>query len=425
MVQMSRKEERKMRKHLSCVAVLVVMGFVALGSQYNENPSPANLAARRLFRERAYGLFIHYGLFSVSGVGECQCRQDCIPPEKYIAERLPFFKPKADCVDEWIRLAKDAGMNYIVLTTRHLEGYFLGDRFLKEYADKVRASGLGVGFYFSVPDYQDPGYGAGPREDRAGWDRYVAKTKALLLHLMKDFGRIDYLFYDGCPPPSEWNVREVNAEIRRLQPQILMTRCGEDEDFLSCEQHSGGGHELWESCYTLNNTWGYGKYDTQWKEPWKLAWMFFTMRHNGGNLLLNVGPMADGTVQEEAASRLRALGRWVKANAAAIYDVTPHPFDYKPQELIAGDAKDPTVVYLLPSRVWSRPEKVVRTIGNKVLSVTRVDNGKVFDFVQDEKEHLLVIRNPDPLLDGEMPYILKLKLDGKPFSIRNRQLPQF
>lgn len=393
---------------------------------YNENPTKENLAARELFRQRAFGLFIHYGPYSVSGNGEWQMFQDAIEPEEYFAERLPRFKPKAGCVDEWIRLAKDTGMRYVVMTTRHHDGYWLGDDFIREYTTKVREAGLGVGVYFSVTDWCDPGFRAGNKKDPEGWKRFVGKAHRLLKHLMSDFGKIEYLFYDGCPPPDEWDLAGINAEMRRLQPHLLICRGHKDCDFKSCEGNVAfDGAPLWEACYTFNDSWGYNKNDFNFKPIHKTASMFFSMRHNGGNFLLNVGPMADGTVQPEAAERLRELGKWVRANEEAIFDVVPHPFSYAPRELTVGSRTTPSVVYWMDYR--PRPGRTVIGIGNKVRRMSYLDNGEEIAFRQDVSgvTPRLILPDARPSAPGAMPRIVKIELDGAPNGVfSDRVMPK-
>lgn len=177
--------------------------------------NPEVKAAKERFFKWGWGLFVHYGLYSAKGEGEWLMHDERIDPKAYYAELLPRFKPKAGCIDEWIALAKDAGMKYVVLTTRHHEGYWLGDGFIREYTSKVRAAGLGVGVYYSVADWSDPDYRGGPG-DQVAWKRFVAKAHAQLRHLMTDFGEIQYLFYDGCPSPTAWDGYAINAELRRL-----------------------------------------------------------------------------------------------------------------------------------------------------------------------------------------------------------------
>ena len=395
---------------------------------FNENPSPENVAARRLFAERGFGLFIHYGLYSVSGYNEWQLFQDSLDAEKYYAERVPFFKPKPNCVEEWIRLAKDTGMRYIVLTTRHHEGFWLGDDLIREYTTKVREAGLGVGVYFSVADWSDPGYRAGSAKDPEGWRKFVEKAHAQLRHLMTDFGKIEYLFYDGCPPPAEWDLMKINGEMRRLQPQLLICRGHKDCDFKSCEGHMGGdATHLWESCYTFNHSWGYNKLDLDFKSPEEAAHMLFYIRHCGGNFLLNVGPMADGTVQPEAAERLRELGKWVKKHEEAVFGIVPHPFDYACRELMTGSGKDPSVVYHLTEDARIRDGKVIIGISNTVKRVTYLDDGSTVPFRQDNSGATprLVLEKVSKRTAEGMPRIFKIELDGAPQGIFNERLPKY
>ena len=397
-------------------------------TEFNEHPTPENLAARELFRKRAFGLFIHYGPYSVSGRGEWQKLLEAIPNDRYFAERLPGFKPKATCVDEWVRLAQDAGMTYIVLTTRHHDGHWLGDDFIREFATKVRAAGMGVGLYFSVTDWSDPGYCAGPRKDPEGWKRFVEKAHAKLRHMMADFGKIDYLFYDGCPPPEEWGLLKINAEIRRLQPHLLICRGFLDCDFKSFEQCNGFGcPDLWESCYTFNGSWGYNKADLDFKPLPGLLQNFAAIRQNGGNLLLNVGPMADGTVQPEAVERLRTAGKWVKANRAALFNVIPNAFGYLPREVMVSDASDPRIVYFLPSLNRTYDGRVVACIKTPLKRLTYLDSGEEIAFTEDFSGATPRITIPKlrPLKPGEPPYFLKLEFDVKPEAVVNEHCPKY
>ena len=394
---------------------------------YNENPTPENLAARELFQARGFGLFIHYGLYSVSGENEWQFFQDALPTDKYYADRKPFFKPKAGCVDEWIKLAKDAGMRYIVLTTRHHEGFWLGDDFIREYTTKVREAGLGVGVYFSVADWSDDGYNAGPVKDPEGWRKFVEKAHFYLRHLMTDFGKIEYLFYDGCPPPEQWDLAGINAEMRRQQPHLLICRGHKDCDFKSCEGNVAfDGAPLWEACYTFNHSWGYTKVDLDFKPLPTTADMFFSMRHNGGNFLLNVGPMADGTVQSEAVERLRALGKWVKANEEAIFDIVPHPFAYAPRELLTG-RKGGGVAYWMCEKPRIRDGRVLCGIANKVNRVTCLATGEEMAFEQhlDAATPHIVFPKMKPEALDEMPRIFKIEYEGEPKGQFNHHLPKY
>ena len=377
---------------------------------------PAVKAAKDRFFKWGWGLFIHYGLYSGSGEGEWQMHDERIEPDAYYAERLPLFRPKPGCVDEWIALARDAGMKYIVLTTRHHEGYWLGDDFIRAYVDKVRAAGLGVGVYYSVADWSDPDYRGGPADQEA-WGRFVGKAHAQLRHLMTDFGKIDYLFYDGCPPPQTWGCFAINAELRRLQPGLLITRC-EDDDLKSCEQNAAGGEGLWESCYTLNGSWGYQKHDPAWKAVADVVCKLISIRARGGTMLLNVGPMADGTVQPEAQVRLREIGKWVKANADAFYDVKRDPFGGACYEWMTESGRDPQTVYFQFIRSWGE-RRLLCGISNKVTRVFFVDTNEDLPFEQDELTRIVSIRGYGYASKGSVPRMAGVTFEGKPVPVPN------
>ena len=369
------------------------------------------------FFKWAYGLFIHYGTYSTLGRGEWALFHERMTPEEYFAQTLPGFKPKKGCAKEWIQLAVRGGMKYAVLTTRHHEGYFIGDELLKEFVEACRENGLGVGFYYSVADWSDPGYCAGPA-DKEGWEKFVVRTHKQIKEIMSNYGKIDYLFYDGCPPPATWRLPELHKEIRAMQPEMLICRCEEDTDLKSCEGHSNGSPDnLWESCYTLNDSWGYVISDNNWKSPERIINMLTTNRHNGGNLLLNVGPMADGTVQQEAIDIISKVGDWLKVHGEAVYDIVPHPFAYHDQRISTGKG---TTAYIRINR-WHGNTELTTGIGNKVKSITLMENGQPMPYKQ-EGEKLWIdftgFENNRPY-----PYYLKLELDGEPIGIPNPKRP--
>ena len=376
--------------------------------------NPEVKAAKERFFKWGWGLFVHYGLYSAKGEGEWLMHDERIDPKAYYAELLPRFKPKAGCIDEWIALAKDAGMKYVVLTTRHHEGYWLGDGFIREYTSKVRAAGLGVGVYYSVADWSDPDYRGGPG-DQVAWKRFVAKAHAQLRHLMTDFGEIQYLFYDGCPPPTAWDGYAINAELRRLQPGLLITRC-RDDDVKSCEQNSAGGDGLWESCYTLNGSWAYNKYDGGWKTPKDIVSMLISIRARGGTMLLNVGPMGDGTVQQEAQDRIRAVGKWVKANAAAFYYVKKDPFDGACYEWMTASGTDPQTAYFQFIRSWNERRYLVG-ISNRVTRVWFVDTNADLAFEQDPVTRIVAIKGHPFAPKEAMPRLAGVTFEGAPVPV--------
>jgi alpha-L-fucosidase len=372
---------------------------------------------KQLFADWGYGMFIHYGIYSILGRGEWVMFKERMKNEDYF-KFAPEFKPKRGCAREWAALAQRAGMKYMVLTTRHHDGFFLGSKLLHEYCDACREYGLGVGFYYSVMDWSDSNFKKGPYAPE--WTGFVGKTHRQIKELMTDYGNVDYLFYDGCPPAEHWNAKGLHAELRKLQPSLLIScRCHLDEDVYSFEGHSGAyPGKTWESCYTLNNSWGYNKYDRNWKTPETVIDLLTSLRHNGGNLLLNIGPLPDGSVLLEDAVILETIGKWLEKNGESIYDVKPYPFDYMDQEISTGRGN---TVYIRLNNDCRGPERMITGIGNKVLKMTMLTGGEEIAFKQDCDK--ITLTGLSFRQEEELPRVLKLELDGAPRGIRNPMMP--
>lgn len=368
------------------------------------------------FRTWAYGLFIHYGVYSVHGLGEWLMAKERMGEPEYFSA-LKDFHPEPGMARRWVELARDCGMKYVVLTTRHHDGHFIGHELVAEYCRACRELGLGVGLYYSVMNWCDPNYRKGPGTPE--WKVFVERTHRQIRELMTDYGPIDYLFYDGCPPPETWEVENLHAEVRQLQPGLLVSRCRVDVDVFSCEQHSGGAAgKLWESCYTLNDSWGYNAFDANWKTPTQVVELLTTLAHNNGNLLLNVGPRADGSLQPEALATLKAVGDWLRVNGEAVYGAQPHPFNYFDREI--STAKGNTV-YIRLFDEHRRRERKICGIGNRVERISLLATGEAFDFKQ-EGDRITLCGLP-PKRDDELPRVLKLELDGVPRGVRNPMFP--
>ncbi|MBW1947862.1 MAG: alpha-L-fucosidase [Deltaproteobacteria bacterium] len=391
---------------------------------------------RTWFRQARYGMFIHYGLFSYQGKeASWPICFERIPFEEYKGLADVFDPEKLD-IDKWAKLACESGMKYMCLTARHHDGFALWDSkasdfnsvktkcgrdLVKEYVEACRRHGLRVGLYYSVADWGDEGFLSGPRKDPSKWRRFVSVAHQQLTELMSNYGKIDYLFYDGCPPPDKWGCAEINARIRNLQPDILISdRCLMDEDVKSFEQRIPGEDpgKLWETCMTINKSWGYNYGDLYWKSPREIIYTLITCAHNGGNLLLNVGPRGEGTIQEEAVEVLRVVGEWVEKNGDSLYGTEPHPFNYADQRL--STSRGNTAYIPLP--FYHGPETTVAGIGNKVKSVRVLSTGQGVAYRQEGNRVFMTglpERPPDPLCT-----VLAMELDGKPEGVPNPLLGQ-
>ena len=292
------------------------------------------------WRNARFGMFVHYGLHSVVGRHEWLQALEHVPVKEY--EKLAKqFKPKPDAPREWAKLAKKAGMKYMVLTTRHHEGFSLwnskanpynsynlcGQRDLvQEFVDACREFNLKIGFYSSLMDWHHPdGWECvNNRDARIRFNDYI---EAINTELLTQYGKIDILWYDVAQPLRSWeawNSVEMNQRLRKLQPGIIINnRSWLDEDFGTPEENIKVEKRDWEACMTFNGiSWGYldSKQALPYSySPQQILMMLRQCTEGGGNLLLNIGPMADGSVPPEAIEPLTTVGKWLKKNGKAVY----------------------------------------------------------------------------------------------------------
>ncbi|RLE09818.1 alpha-L-fucosidase, partial [Candidatus Aerophobetes bacterium] len=298
------------------------------------------------WRRAKFGMFIHWGVYSIPARGEWVMYQERIPKDEY-RKLADEFNPEKYNPEEWVKLAKKAGMRYMVLTTRHHDGFSLFDSkvsdftaprtacgrdLIREYVDACRKHDMRVGFYYSLLDWRYDAYFSGPKKDPSGWKELVEYVHAQVRELMTNYGRIDVLFYDGGWPytAEDWESEKLNKMVRALQPQIIINNRSQlPEDYETPEQYIPGTFPSpeapkrdWETCMTLNEHWGYCKGDNNWKSPRVIVWNLARCASGGGNYLLNVGPKPDGTIPEESVRILEKVGEWMRENGESIYGTT-------------------------------------------------------------------------------------------------------
>jgi alpha-L-fucosidase len=360
-------------------AVVLSLGLCACASEAPQ-PDPAGGANPdpRLdwWRDARFGMFIHWGLYAIPA-GEWDGRTDHgewiretahIPVEEYEKLRDRWNPVKFDA-DAWVRAAKAAGMRYVVITTKHHDGFCNFDSKLtdwdvmstpfrrdvmKEMADACRREGLRICWYHSIMDWHHPDYL--PRRDweknirpadGADFSRYVAYLRGQVRELLTRYGPIGVMWFDG-----EWESTWTHEQgvalyrlCRELQPDVIvnnrvdvgrndmqgMTRDGEFAgDFGTPEQEippTGAPGVDWETCMTMNDHWGYNAHDKNFKSTEDLVRKLVDIASKGGNFLLNVGPTAEGLIPETSLERLREIGRWMDVNGEAIHGTTASPFD--------------------------------------------------------------------------------------------------
>lgn len=326
------------------------------------------------FTHARFGLFIHWGLYALPARHEWVKNRERITDEDY---QVYFERFNPDLYDPtaWARAARDAGMKYFVITTKHHEGFCLWDSAHTDYkatntpcgkdlirpmVEAFRAEGLRAGFYHSLIDWHHPEYPVDrvhPMRDDATFreqskhrdvSKYAEYLRAQVRELMTEFGRIDYYFPDFSFPGEDgkgrddWQSEALVKMIRELQPHILIndrldlldTSWG--WDFRTPEQYAmrewpqmDGRRVLWETCQTFSGSWGYHRDEASWKSVEQLIRMLIDTVSKGGNLLLNVGPTARGEFDARALDRLAGIGEWMRRHDVSIYGCTQAPEEFR------------------------------------------------------------------------------------------------
>lgn len=310
-------------------------------------PSPV----LRQWQAQRLGVFIHWGISSVAGCGRSVVWFPNLYPPYAWPDLAREFKPPPGVVAGWLRLARRAGMRYAVLTARHHDGYSLFPSAVSEYTvmhsgpqrDLVgefvsgcRAKGLAVGLYYSLADFSDTGYLAGPEDDPHGWARFLACVNAQLQELLTRYGAVQVLWFDGAvgrgfpwTDPQDWHSDEIVASAKAVQPGILVNnRSGVEGDFFSCEQTypSSPCRAPWEVAMTMNRSWFHNPGDAQYKSVTDLVRTLATVVSRNGNLLLNLAPDAAGQLAWQEVEALSGIGDWMAVHSEAIHGCGPAPW---------------------------------------------------------------------------------------------------
>jgi alpha-L-fucosidase len=345
-----------------------------------------------------FGMFIHFGVYSTIGRHEWVMEDEAIPVSEY-APHAATFNPVKNSARTWAKLAKATGMKYMVMTSKHHEGFCNFDSKLtdycagkqgpgrdlaREYVEAARAEGLRVGFYYSLMDWHHPD-GARCAEDEEARKRFVEYTHGLIREILTNYGKIDVLWYDVAWPldAKGWESERMNKMVFELQPDIIVNNRNKlPGDFSTPEQRivAETGGRAWESCMTLNDSWGYHRADDNWKSSKTVIRNLISCARDGGNYLLNIGPKQDGSIPEDSVRVLTEVGEWMKINGHTIYE---SDLCQVRRSNYASFTRIGTTLYM---HVYFWPGEYVAISGlkTKVKSAKLVKTGAALKFTQDD-----------------------------------------
>ena len=389
-----------------------------------------------------YGMFVHFGIYSMIGRGEWVMNRERIAPEE-MEKTAADFRPRHFDADALCRLAVDGGMRYIVFTTMHHDGFrmydtalspfnsmrLLGRDFVREVVDAARKHGLKVVLYHSLNNWRDRPDAVDALEDPAAYRQFIENTFARLRELVTKFDPVDVIWYDGWWPFNSegWQAERMNAELRAIQPHLLFNgRNGLPGDFGTPEQHltAPSPWRPWEACVTLNNHWGYHAGDQNWKRPLEVIDMLLTCGSGHGNLLLNIGPDGDGVVPEPSVKIVRTVGQWLREGGReAVTNCAPFKFsptvpnpsdrgDWDPQGRMTSSGNN--LFYVL--KYWPGSRLTLAGFRGRVLRASACAGAVPLEFTQAE-DGKLCVSLPEILREKTAP-VIKLECDVPPSVYR-------
>ncbi len=425
------------------ILFLGLLFFNLLNAQQQYTPSAENLENREWFQDAKYGLFIHWGVYSLmagggdQGIAEWIMNRKEIPIVQY--EKLPdFFNPVEFDAEEWVEMVKKAGMNYITITSKHHDGFAMYDSEISDYdivdrtiygkdilaqlKEACDKHGIKLFFYYSQLDWHHPDYfprgrtgqGYTGRPKGGDWDNYIDYMNTQLSELLTNYGEIGGIWFDGMwdKPDAEWRLEETYSLIHKLQPGTLIGSNHHKtpypgEDFQMFERDLPGQNAMGfnkaeisqlplEMCETMNGSWGFNIKDNNYKSVKRLIQTMVKAAGHGANFLLNTGPMPNGKIQPENIDTLMAISKWLEKYGESYYGTRKGP--WSPSHWGASTQKDDKI-YL---HITNLREEVLLLpkISEKIKSVTYFDDGSKVIFKQSEFGLML-----------ELPYEKRKEID--------------
>lgn len=414
-------------------------------SQGTYEPAPENLKNREWFQNARFGLFIHWGVYSILGDGEWVMNTQKIPVKTY--EKLPsFFNPIGYDPKAWVQMAKNAGMKYIVITSKHHDGFAMWDSkvsdfnivkqtpygkdVLKMLADECRKEGIKLFFYHSQLDWHHPDYF--PRGNTGGsWtgrpekgdmNKYLDYMDAQLTELLTNYGDVAGIWFDGMwdKKDADWRLEKTYSMIHKLQPATLVGSNHHlapfpGEDFQMFEKdlpgHNTAGFSAEstvgvlpiETCETINNSWGFNLMDDRNKSLKQLIQYLVKAAGYNANFLLNVGPMPNGKIQPDHVALLKQMGDWLKVNGATIYETEGGPVAAREWGVTTRKGNK-VYIHILN---WADESLVLPAWGEKIKSAKLFADRSPVKFL--ENEYGITIKIPKDKFD-DVDTIVELEL---------------
>ncbi|MDR0559343.1 MAG: alpha-L-fucosidase [Prevotellaceae bacterium] len=433
--------------------------FLVSGTVYSQSKTPSwaketqeqkDKRMKWWFHDR-FGMFIHWGIYAMPGRHEWVKQYEKISDENY-QKYFDYFNPDLYNPADWAKKAKAAGMKYVVVTTKHHDGFCLfdskhtdfkatntpyGKDLIKLLVDAFRAEGIRVGFYYSLIDWHHPHFtydrihpnGPSNPEERkkANENRdmnvYRKYMKDQMTELLTNYGQIDELFLDFSYPGEngkgheDWGSEDLLKHIRSLQPQIIVDNrldlnASWGWDFITPEQYMPSSWPLkdgvkapWETCQTFSGSWGYHRDEYSWKSVHQLVVMLIETVSKGGNLLLNVGPTSRGTFDERADERLDGLAKWMKYNDRSIYGCTEAPAEYSvPQNCMLTYNPETKRLYIHVIE-WPFSSLLLKGYADKIKYAQLLNDGSEIRYRTTDTPEDLQISVPVKKPDTEVPVI--------------------
>ena len=411
------------------VVAVALSGLQEAWSQAAYEPTQENVEARAWFQDAKFGLFVHWGIYSVPGAGEWVMQVRGIPAADY-EKVADFFNPIDFDAKEWVSLVKAAGMRYMTITAKHHDGFAMFDSDVSDWdivdrtpygkdvigdlAEECRRQGIKLFLYYSQLDWHHPdyyprgqtGHSAG-RPDEGEWYRYLDYMDAQLHELFTKYGELGGIWFDGMwdRPDADWRLGKAYELIHGLQPQALIGSNHHKapfpgEDFQMFEKDLPGANTAGfnttevsqlplETAETINRSWGFSITDRSYKSTAELVKYLVRAAGSNANFLLNVGPMPNGKIQPEFVTRLREMGTWLEEYGESIYGTRGGPFDPAPWGVTTQRANT-VYVHVLD---WNAPVLALPELPGRVRSARVLRSNAATSY--EEVDGAIVLRLPE------------------------------